>query len=89
MGMTSRFEGIINNMHEYNYHVLGCGAIGSSAAIQLVRMGAADVHLYDFDKVEDQNIGVSQYGHSHLKMNKVDAKKYITRYKPLCKNRSK
>ena len=77
MGMTSRFEGIINNMHEYNYHVLGCGAIGSSAAIQLVRMGAADVHLYDFDKVEDQNIGVSQYGHSHLKMNKVDALKSI------------
>ena len=40
-------------MNEYTYHILGCGAIGSSTAIQLARMGAEVFYLYDFDKVEE------------------------------------
>ena len=40
MGVTMRFEDIVNNMNEYTFHMLGCGAIGSSAAIQLARSGA-------------------------------------------------
>ena len=74
---TSRFNGIINNIHEYHYHILGCGAIGSSAAIQIARMGANSLYLYDFDKVEEPNIGVSQYGYSHIGKYKVDALKEI------------
>ena len=35
MSVTMRFEDIVNNMNEYTFHMLGCGAIGSSAAIQL------------------------------------------------------
>ena len=74
---TSRFNGIINNIHEYHYHILGCGAIGSSAAIQIARMGANSLYLYDFDKVEEPNIVVSQYGYSHIGKYKVDALKEI------------
>ena len=73
----SRFEGIVNNIHEYHYHMLGCGAIGSSAAIQITRMGAENVYLYDYDKVSEPNIGVSQYGYSHINKYKVDALKTI------------
>ena len=73
MFLTTRFNGIVNNMHDYTYHILGCGAIGSSAALQLVRMGADKLCLYDFDKVEDENIGVSQYDNRHIGMKKVDA----------------
>ena len=43
------------------FHIVGCGAIGSSVALQLTRLGGDNFFVYDFDKVEVQNIGVSQY----------------------------
>ena len=63
----------MNNFHKYSFHVLGCGAIGSSAAIQLARSGATKFFLYDMDKVETVNIGVSQYDIRHVGCKKVDA----------------
>ena len=77
MALTDRFSGIISNMNEYTYHILGCGAIGSSTAIQLARMGAEVFYLYDFDKVEEPNIGVSQYTYKDIGKPKVDALKEI------------
>ena len=71
----SRYRDIINNASDYSYHILGCGAIGSAAATQLARMGGTYFHLYDRDKVEDVNIGVSQYGQSDIGKEKVDALK--------------
>ena len=58
---------------EYSFHILGCGAIGSSAATQLARSGAINFFLYDMDKVEDVNVGVSQYNVQHVGKNKVQA----------------
>ena len=75
MDLTTRFRGIVNNFNEYVYHILGCGAIGSSAALQLVRMGAEEFLLYDFDIVSEENIGVSQYTVLDIKHHKVDALK--------------
>ena len=72
MERTSRYSDIVNNMNDYFYHILGCGAIGSSAAIQLARMGAENFALYDGDKVEQPNIGVSQYNIKDVGKNKVD-----------------
>lgn len=37
-------------------HIIGCGAIGSTLAENLVRMGFTKFTLYDFDKVEMHNI---------------------------------
>ena len=71
--LSSRYAGLMNNLHEYSFHVLGCGAIGSSAAIQLARSGATKFFLYDMDKVETVNIGVSQYDSRHVGCKKVDA----------------
>jgi len=73
MDVTTRFSEIVDNLHEFSYHILGCGAIGSSTAIQLARMGAEDFYLYDFDRVEIQNVGVSQYIIKDIGKNKVDA----------------
>ena len=53
--------------------MLGCGAIGSSAAMQLSRLGASHFCLYDDDVVEEPNIGVSQYNINDLGLHKVDA----------------
>ena len=71
--LSSRYTALMNNFHEYSFHVLGCGAIGSSAAIQLARSGATKFFLYDMDKVETVNIGVSQYDSRHVGCKKVDA----------------
>jgi len=73
VSITQRFEGLFTNVGEYVYHVLGCGAIGSSAAIQLARMGAKDFLLYDFDKVSVENIGVSNYVLKDINKPKVEA----------------
>ena len=77
LALKSRYEGIVNNLHEYSFHILGCGAIGSSAATQLARSGAINFFLYDMDKVEDVNVGVSQYNVQHVGKNKVQALKEL------------
>jgi|TARA_R110001583_G_scaffold47099_2_gene147560 molybdopterin/thiamine biosynthesis adenylyltransferase len=71
--ITQRSNGIVDKMNDYVYHILGCGAIGSSAAVQLCRMGAEVFSLYDFDVVEEANIGVSQYNQSDIGKHKVNA----------------
>ena len=73
MSMITRFEDIVSNLCDYSYHILGCGAIGSSAALQLARMGATQFYIYDFDKVELHNVGVSQYILKDIGKPKVDA----------------
>ena len=73
MDRTSRFEDIFNNFDNFHFHILGCGAIGSSAAIQIARSGGEKFTLYDNDKVSQENIGVSQYGFSDIGKHKVDA----------------
>tara|TARA_A100001201_G_scaffold75746_1_gene68501 strand:+ start:218 stop:871 length:654 start_codon:yes stop_codon:yes gene_type:complete len=55
------------------FHVVGCGAIGSSVATQLARLGADRFTLYDFDKVGIENVGVSQYVDEDIGKSKVDA----------------
>ena len=75
MNITARYEGLFKGAGNYTFHILGCGAIGSSAALQLARMGATCFHLYDRDNVEDVNIGVSQYNQQDLGKDKVDALK--------------
>ena len=75
--ISNRYEGIVNNLNEYSFHILGCGAIGSSAAVQLVRSGAITLFLYDMDIVEDVNIGVSQYDNRHVGLPKVKALGYL------------
>ena len=71
--ITTCFQDIVSNLHEFTYHILGCGAIGSSTAIQLARMGGEKFVLYDMDKVESVNIGCSQYIGTDIGLNKVDA----------------
>jgi molybdopterin/thiamine biosynthesis adenylyltransferase len=73
MHINMRSEGLVNTLHKYTYHILGCGAIGSSAAVQLVRAGATNFLLYDMDKVATENIGVSQYINEDIGMSKVEA----------------
>ena len=63
----------IADLKNVEFHIVGCGAIGSSVAMQLVRLGADNFYLYDFDKVEIPNIGVSQYNEQDVGLPKVRA----------------
>ena len=73
MAINMRSRGLVDNLSDFNFHILGCGAIGSAAATQLCRMGAENFALYDNDEVDTGNVGVSQYtlydvGHAKVDM---------------------
>ena len=71
--LNARYSGIVDNTNCFVFHILGCGAIGSSAATQICRMGGTNFILYDYDKVDIVNIGVSQYNNDDIDKYKVDA----------------
>ena len=73
MMINTRSSGLVDNLQDYTFHILGCGAIGSSAATQLLRCGAKKFVLYDMDEVATENIGVSQYMDEHIGMKKTEA----------------
>ena len=73
MHINERSSALINDFTDKVFHILGCGAIGSSAATQLCRMGGETFVLYDLDSVEIQNIGVSHYTLNDIGKRKVDA----------------
>lgn len=52
-------------------HIIGCGAIGSTIAEQLARLGVKKLHLYDFDKVTEHNITNQMFLHKHIGVEKV------------------
>lgn len=54
-------------------HILGCGAIGSTIAVQLARLGMNHIHLWDFDIVESVNIANQQFIDDMVGMPKVPA----------------
>ena len=60
-------------------HIIGCGAVGSTIAEQLTRLGIKKLHLYDFDKVNEHNITNQMFLHKHIGMSKLDALTEICR----------
>ena len=63
----------IADISDVGFHIVGCGAIGSSVATQLARLGGNRFYLYDFDKVGIENVGVSQYHSEDIGRTKVQA----------------
>lgn len=54
-------------------HIIGCGAIGSTIAEGLTRLGIKQVHLYDFDNVCAHNITNQMFWEEQIGMPKVNA----------------
>lgn len=54
-------------------HIIGCGAVGSTIAEQLTRLGIKKLHLYDFDKVNEHNITNQMYFENQIGMEKTAA----------------
>jgi len=53
--------------------VIGCGATGSRVAVELTRMGVQNIHLWDFDDVEEPNIANQMWELSDIGANKAAA----------------
>lgn len=56
MNLNKHFEFFNPMAIKEEIHIIGCGAIGSTIAEMLTRLGVQRLHLYDFDKVSDHNI---------------------------------
>ena len=54
-------------------HIIGCGAIGSTLAENLVRYGLTNLALYDFDTVVSHNIANQIFTEEDIGKPKVDA----------------
>lgn len=58
-------------------HIIGCGAVGSTIAEQLARIGIKKLHLYDFDNVSEHNITNQMFFATHIGKTKLEALKEI------------
>lgn len=54
-------------------HIIGCGAIGSTVAEMLARLGFKELYLYDFDTVSEHNITNQMFRFKDVSKLKVEA----------------
>lgn len=54
-------------------HIIGCGAIGSTLAMNFARCGITNIHLWDFDTVQAHNIANQQYRLTQVDQPKTQA----------------
>ena len=54
-------------------HIIGVGAIGSTLATMLARMGVQELNIYDIDTVEMKNICNQEYYDRHIGYTKIEA----------------
>lgn len=53
--------------------IVGAGATGSRIVLSLAKLGVENIHVWDFDKVEEHNIANQIYGLTHIGKLKVKA----------------
>lgn len=78
MQLTSRFERQDDlvppeRIRDLDVTVIGCGAIGRQAALQLAAVGVRNLQLIDFDRVDATNVTTQGYAHADIGRCKVDA----------------
>lgn len=72
--MINKFAGFFNpDIVKKPIHIIGCGAIGSTLALQLARCGIIDISLWDFDTVEQHNLANQQFHYKHIGFDKTEA----------------
>lgn len=74
-GRDSRQRDLVpsDRLAETNITVVGCGAVGRQAALQLAALGAPHLQLIDFDTVEVENLAPQGFLASDLGRPKIDA----------------
>ena len=77
MDLNKSYEFFQPEKYDDRLHIIGCGAIGSTVAENLARLGLKDITLYDFDTVEAHNIANQMFRHRDIGQLKVDALRNI------------
>ena len=54
-------------------HIIGCGAIGSTLAFFMAKLGLTNIVLWDEDIVEDKNVANQMYGFNDIGRPKTEA----------------
>ena len=58
-------------------HIIGCGAVGSTIAENLARLGIKELNLWDFDDVEEHNIANQMFFQHQVNKPKTEAVDFI------------
>ena len=71
----SRQEGLVllDELENEEISVVGVGAVGRNVALQLTAMGVPNLHLLDFDKVEESNVASQGYFEADIGKYKIEA----------------
>jgi len=73
MNLNKHREFFDPDTFDKDIHIIGCGAIGSTIAEQLARLGIKRLHLYDLDIVSEHNITNQMYYQAHIGLPKLKA----------------
>lgn len=73
MDLAKSYEFFQPEMCTERINIIGCGAIGSTVAENLVRFGLTNIALYDFDYVEPHNIANQMFRQIDIGKTKVSA----------------
>lgn len=85
MDLAKSYEFFKPEMLTSRVHIIGCGAIGSTVAENLVRFGITEITLYDFDIVESHNIANQMFRATDIGKPKVEAlAEYLCEINPDC-----
>lgn len=66
MDYSRQLELFDNRLFNEQVHVIGAGATGSWVVMMLAKLGVKNVHIWDFDKVEQHNIPNQCFGESDI-----------------------
>lgn len=77
MNTTKHHEFFQPEKVKENIHIIGCGAIGSTLAESLVRLGLVKITLYDYDFVEEKNIANQMFRSIDIGKPKTEALRNI------------
>lgn len=73
MDLNKSYEFFQPEKCQERLHIIGCGAVGSTVAENLVRYGLTKITLYDFDTVESHNIANQMYDSTDIGKPKTQA----------------
>src|SRR5690554_7434317 len=83
MNLNKHLEFFNPQTFKEEIHLVGVGAIGSNILNQLVRLGFSNIHIYDFDIVNQHNITNQLYTQEDIGKFKVDAiKEHMLKINP-------
>lgn len=71
--ITRHLDLIPEKAYDKKIIVVGAGAIGGFTVLALAKMGYKNIHVYDFDTVEPENIGAQFFDTASIGKKKVDA----------------